>query len=106
VHYKSLHLTKKSITIPRLPSFCFPHGVVTRKVDKSGFSEADYLEMLFNSDHANHPENYFVFLLTTEDEQVVYGVCIIKDEILNGGTIDKWGTRKVLFFLSFDEVFC
>jgi len=82
------------ISIPRLPSFCFPGGMTTRKVDKSGFSEGDFLQILFNSDHPDHPENSFVFLLTTEDEQVVYGVCITKDEILNGGHIDKWDTRK------------
>lgn len=81
------------ITIPKLASFCFPHGITPTKVPQSSLSEDELLKTLYISNHEEHPENYFVFRLTTEDEMVVYGVCICKYEIINGGTIQKWDTR-------------
>jgi hypothetical protein len=82
------------ISIPKIAGFCFPHGITPTKVPRKDFTEDQLLKILFISNHEEHPENHFVFLLTTEDEQVVYGVCIVKDEIINGATIEKWDTRK------------
>lgn len=62
---------------------------------KSSFKEEDYLRILFNSNHADHPENSFIFILTTEDEQVMYGICVFEEELINADVIDKWDTRKV-----------
>eukprot|EP01112_Ceratiomyxa_fruticulosa_P020129 TRINITY_DN676_c0_g1_i1.p1 TRINITY_DN676_c0_g1~~TRINITY_DN676_c0_g1_i1.p1 ORF type:complete len:621 (-),score=67.18 TRINITY_DN676_c0_g1_i1:457-2319(-) len=84
-----------TIEIPNLPTFCFPKGVEWRKVNRSTQKEVDLLNILYNQEsHLNHLEDQFVFLLTTEDEQVMYGICIYKEEVINNKTIEKWDTLR------------
>eukprot|EP01113_Clastostelium_recurvatum_P009386 TRINITY_DN14519_c0_g1_i2.p1 TRINITY_DN14519_c0_g1~~TRINITY_DN14519_c0_g1_i2.p1 ORF type:complete len:609 (-),score=165.40 TRINITY_DN14519_c0_g1_i2:42-1868(-) len=81
------------IPVPALAAFCFPKGVPWRKLDRRSQREGDLLNLLYNQErHLQHPEDQFVFILTTEDEQVLYGICVYKEEVINNKVIDKWDT--------------
>lgn len=66
----------------RVAQFLFPDGVRARSVPQTG-SHSQLFEALYAKSHLKHPEDFHAFLLTTEEKEILYGVCITRQEPVN-----------------------
>ena len=67
------------VSIPGLADFCFPSGILSKKLRKTK-SNSSLLQVVYSQSYHHEPENAYVFLLTTAEREFLYGVCVIKHE--------------------------
>ena len=67
------------VSIPGLGDFCFPSGILSKKLRKTK-SNSSLLQVVYSQSYHHEPENAYVFLLTTAEREFLYGVCVIKHE--------------------------
>lgn len=66
----------------RVAQFLFPDGVRARSFPQTA-SHSQLFEALYAKPHLKHPEDYHAFLLNTEEKEILYGVCITRQEPVN-----------------------
>jgi len=69
------------VNIPGIEEFCFPGGIITKEIPYSECKSA-VIEMTHTQSYLRHPENSFVFLITNEQHQIHFGICVHKEELL------------------------
>jgi len=65
--------------IPGLADFCFPSGIQPTKLRKTK-SNSNLLQVLYSQSYNHEQDNAFVFMLTTIEKELLYGVCVVKHE--------------------------
>ena len=73
------HFPESPIEIPGLADFCFPSGLAAVPLTHSR-SQSEVLALLLNQEHLSRPDAAHVFLLTTLDQQHLFGVCVTRME--------------------------
>jgi hypothetical protein len=71
--------TSNRVTIPGLADFCFPSGILSKRLRKTK-SNSNLLQVVYSQSYHHEPENAYVFLLTTAEREFLYGVCVVKHE--------------------------
>ena len=77
---------KKSTKFTGLEEFCFPNGIDTKELPVST-CKSELLEIAHNKKYLN-PEFSFVFLITDENKNVYFGICVHKLELLSVPSFD------------------
>ncbi|KAK7291804.1 hypothetical protein RIF29_07241 [Crotalaria pallida] len=65
-----------------LLSFCFPGGLEVRAVERTP-SMSELNEILFGQDHLKQRDQSFVFRLQGADNSVLYGCCVLVEELVH-----------------------
>jgi len=71
--------TSNPVMIPGLADFCFPSGIQPTKLRKTK-SNSNLLQVLYSQSYNHEQDNAFVFMLTTIEKELLYGVCVVKHE--------------------------
>lgn len=77
VYVYFLMICRTSLKMPGVPDFCFPNGVRHQKLKRTK-SCSQFLEVICT----HSAEKQFVFLLTTMEREHLYGMCVLRNEIL------------------------
>eukprot|EP01119_Soliformovum_irregulare_P005465 TRINITY_DN1721_c0_g3_i5.p1 TRINITY_DN1721_c0_g3~~TRINITY_DN1721_c0_g3_i5.p1 ORF type:complete len:228 (-),score=25.37 TRINITY_DN1721_c0_g3_i5:76-759(-) len=67
--------------LPKIIDFCFPDGVKTRRLQKTNSFSSLY-SLVCSPTQFTHSSNSFIFMLTTDTKDVLYGICVKKEESL------------------------
>mmetsp|Transcript_7226 Transcript_7226/g.10025 ORF Transcript_7226/g.10025 Transcript_7226/m.10025 type:complete len:665 (+) Transcript_7226:51-2045(+) len=94
-----------TLNFPGIMYFCFPNGITPRKLKRTP-SQSNLFALLCSQNELSpiqNAPNSYIFLLTTETKEILYGVCVRRDKVVDSNISKFSQTTKQTENISPDD---